>query len=87
MRLYSRAKFEAWNDQLRLATIAAWNGQLFHGRLMSREGLKSSAIDEVLPRKRKTAEEKRAERDADMARRVLAMGGKIVKKAAPDAQR
>ena len=63
--------------------MVAWNGQLFHGRLMG-GGLKADAIEEVLPKPKKTAAEKRSDRDADMARRVLAMGGKIVKRAAPD---
>jgi hypothetical protein len=71
--LYCRAKFDAWNDQLRLVTIAAWNGQLFHGRLMSKQGLSSAAIEEVLPRPRMTAAEKRAARTADLARKVAAV--------------
>jgi hypothetical protein len=70
LRLYCSSKIEAWKDQLRIATTAAWNGQLFHGRLMSKQGLSSSAIDEVLPKRRMTPAERRDMRKAEMAEKV-----------------
>jgi hypothetical protein len=51
---------------------------------MSKDGLKSSAIDDVLPRRKQTAEEKRAERDDRLARSVMAMGGKVRRAGASD---
>ena len=54
--------------------MAAWNGQVFHGRLLG-AGLTAGAIDEVLPQRKKTMAERRADRDADMARKVAAING------------
>ena len=84
LRLYCRARFHSWQDYLRLETIAAFHGQVFHGRLMSKDGLKSSAIDDVMPRRKQTAEEKRAERDDRLAASVMAMGGKVRRAGASD---